>query len=169
MHPHRQRHDPSKSLVGFLVGDVRYAVPIANVREITNPLAIVELPHAPHAVAGVADFRGEVVPVVDLRVRFGLTATVRTRRTKWILVDVGDRVVALVVDGVTEVFGTGGIELRPAPPLGAGDDMRGIAGVLTRDKGLVFVLETKGVRQLTASVATPAALGPASAPPKGAP
>jgi purine-binding chemotaxis protein CheW len=169
MHPHRQRHDPSKSLVGFLVGDVRYAVPIADVREITNPLEIVELPHAPHAVAGVADFRGEVVPVVDLRVRFGFSATVRTRRTKWILVDVGDRVVALVVDGVTEVFGTGGVDLRPAPPLGSGEDMRGIAGVLTRDKALVFVLETTGVRQLTASIGTPAELGPALFTPKGSP
>jgi purine-binding chemotaxis protein CheW len=169
MNPHRQRHDPSKSLVGFLVGDVSYAVPIASVREITNPLAIVELPHAPHAVAGVADFRGEVIPVVDLRVRFGLTASVRTRRTKWIVVDVGDRAVALVVDGVTEVFGTGGVDLRPPPPLGTGEDVRGIAGVLTRDKALVFVLETTGVRQLTAAVATPAELGPALFPPKGSP
>jgi chemotaxis signal transduction protein len=77
--------------------------------------------------------------------------------------------VALVVDGVTEVFGTGGVDLRPAPPLGAGEDVRGIAGVLTRDKSLVFVLETSGVRQLTASVATPAALGPALFTPKGTP
>jgi len=69
---YRQRHDPSKSLVGFFVGNVHYAVPIGRVREISNPLEMVPLPHAPHAVIGVADYRGEVVPVVDLRMRFGM-------------------------------------------------------------------------------------------------
>jgi purine-binding chemotaxis protein CheW len=63
---HRHRHDPSKSLVGFVVGDVHYAVPIARVREIANALEIVPLPHAPREVVGVADYRGEVVPVIDL-------------------------------------------------------------------------------------------------------
>ena len=53
----RQRHDPTKNLVGFLVGDVAYAVRIEAVREILNPLDVVELPRAPSAVRGVASFR----------------------------------------------------------------------------------------------------------------
>ena len=79
-------------------------------------------------MTGVADYRGEVVPVIDLRVRFGLPEAEVTRRTKWIIVDVDARFVALVVDAVTEVFGTGGQELRPVPSLGGGDDVRGISG-----------------------------------------
>ena len=67
----RLRHDPTKTMVGFVVGDVQYAVPIGQVREISNPLAVVELPRAPASVVGVAYYRGEVVPVVDLRGRFG--------------------------------------------------------------------------------------------------
>ncbi len=66
------RRDRMKNLVGFLVGDVRYAVDILKVREIINPLDIVELPQSPSSVVGVADHRGEVVPIVDLRARFGL-------------------------------------------------------------------------------------------------
>ena len=116
----RHRPDPDKSLVGFLVGSVHYAVPISSVREIVNPLPVTTLPHAPSAVVGVADHRGEVVPVVDLRVRFGLPAAPDSRRSKWILVDIAGRTVGLSVDGVTEVFGTGGAELRPAPALGTG-------------------------------------------------
>lgn len=138
----RQRHD-SKSLVGFLVGEVAYAVRIETVREIVNPLPTVMLPQAPAAVRGVADYRGVVVPVIDLRERFGLPP-VTSRRTKWIVLDVGaggDRFAALVVDAMTEVFGTRGEELRPAPPLGAGDDIRGIAGVTTHADRLIFVLE----------------------------
>jgi|SRR5580704_1139265 purine-binding chemotaxis protein CheW len=165
---HRHRHDPSKNLVGFVVGDVEYAVAIARVKEIANPLVVVALPHPPRSVVGVADYRGEVVPVVDLRTRFGLPEAPPTRRTKWIVVDVSGRVVALVVDGVTEVFGTGGAELRPAPSLGGGDDQRGIAGVAKHAGGLVFVLDTSRLRDLTESLAAAGKIGP-SAPPLGLP
>jgi purine-binding chemotaxis protein CheW len=194
----RYRHDPSKNLVGFVVGDVEYAVAIAHVKEISNPLRLVALPHAPRSVIGVADYRGEVVAVVDLRTRFGMPATPVTRKTKWIVVDVGarapergegstahagatrtpesghgpgsasgGRLVALVVDAVTDVFGTGGAELRPAPALGGGEDARGIAGVTTYStgadhaaakaaggpSGLVFVLDTARLRDLADSLA----------------
>lgn len=154
----RHRHDPSKNFVGFLVGDVMYAVRIELVREIVNPLDVVALPHAPPAVRGVADYRGEVVPVIDLRERFALPAAQTTRRSKWIVVDVGraasdasgppslssGRFAALAVDSVTEVFGTGGGgEVRPAPPLGAGDQLRGISGVTNQGDRLVFVLDVR--------------------------
>lgn len=141
MHGAKQRPDPEKSLVGFCVGTVNYAVPINSVREIINPVGITRLPHAPQVVVGVADHRGEVVPVLDLRVRFGVPPTVDARRTKWILVDVGGQTVGLVVDRVTEVFGTGGTGLRPAPSLGGGEDERGIVGVTTHDDVMVFVLD----------------------------
>lgn len=136
--PHQ---DPSKNLVGFVVGDVRYAVPIGEVREIVNPLPVVELPGASGAVIGVADYRDDVVPVVDLRRRFGLETTPQTRRTKWIVMGVGERVVALVVDAVTDVFRSYDA-LRPAPAIGVGTDRRAIAGVTTRQGDLVFVLDT---------------------------
>jgi purine-binding chemotaxis protein CheW len=166
----RQRHDPTKNLVGFLVGDVTYAVRIETVREIVNPLDVVELPRAPKAVRGVASFRGDVVPVVDLRVRFALPELEALRRSKWIVVDVsrgaspgshkgppsqagGGRFVALVVDSVTEVFGTGGEAIRPAPPLGAGDDLRGIEGVASHPDGLVFVLDVRAFGPIVDAVA----------------
>jgi purine-binding chemotaxis protein CheW len=148
----KHRPDPQKSLVGFVVGDVAYAVPISSVKEIINPTTLTELPHAPAAVAGVTDHRGEVVPIVDLRVRFGLERLGDPRRAKWILVDVQGRSVGLSVDRVTDVFGTGGADLRPAPALGPGDDMRGIAGVTTHDGVLTFVLDVGRFEALTRQV-----------------
>jgi purine-binding chemotaxis protein CheW len=165
----RQRHDPTKNLVGFLVGDVAYAVRIEAVREIVNPLEVVALPRAPIAVKGVASFRGEVVPVIDLRVRFALGSSDSPRRPKWIIVDIGHRAkavpnepasagaagrfVALVVDSVTEVFGTGGDAIKPAPALGSGDDLRGIEGVASFDGSLVFVLDVRVFGALAEAVA----------------
>ncbi len=149
----RHRPDPEKSLVGFLVGTVHYAVPISSVREIVNPLPVVGLPHAPTSVTGVADHRGEVVPIIDLRRRFGLESDDDDQRAKWILVDVEDRAVGLRVDAVTEVFGTGGAELRQAPALGDGDDSRGILGVTTYGDDMVFVLDVGSFERLTSPLA----------------
>ncbi|MBK8258387.1 MAG: purine-binding chemotaxis protein CheW [Polyangiaceae bacterium] len=136
------RTDPQKSLVGFVVGDVFYAIDISVVREIVNPLPITPLPHTPVEVAGVADHRGEVVPVIDLRVRFGLPPTTPSRSTKWILVDGGSNPIGLVVDAVTEVFGTAGGELRPTPQVGGDRHARGITGVTSHNGALTFVLDT---------------------------
>lgn len=162
----RYRHDPTKSLVGFEVGDVAYAVRIEVVREIVNPLPVIPLPRSPRAVRGVADYRGEVVPVIDLRERFALPPADPARRLKWIVLDVGlppaasaenpaanlsaasTRYAALVVDVATEVFGTGGSGIRPAPPLGKGDDVRGIDGVVSVGKRLVFVLDARAFSAL---------------------
>jgi purine-binding chemotaxis protein CheW len=155
----KQRPDPQKSLVGFTVGEVAYAVPIAAVREIVNPAPLTVLPHAPPAIAGVADHRGEVVPVIDLRVRFGLPRVQDSRRSKWILVEVEKRIVGMIVDQVTEVFGTAGAGLRPAPALGDGDDARGIAGVTTHDGTLTFVLDLARFRELTRPLVQQGLLG----------
>jgi purine-binding chemotaxis protein CheW len=145
----QERPDPQKSLVGFVVGDIFYAVPIASVREIVNPVPLADLPHAPEAVAGVADHRGEIVPIIDLRVRFGLAPFSDPRKSKWILIEVQGRGVGLAVDRVTEVFGKGGSEIKPPPQLGSGDDLRGIAGVTTHDGALTFVLEVNQFDILT--------------------
>jgi purine-binding chemotaxis protein CheW len=149
----KARPDPQKSLVGFAVGDVSYAVPIADVREIVNPLVLTELPHVPAAVVGVADHRGDVIPVVDLRLRFGLRPLADRQRSKWILVQVEGRLIGLVVDRVLDVFGTSGAEIRPPPSLGGGDDARGILGVTTYDGALTFVLDVSRFDELVRPMA----------------
>jgi purine-binding chemotaxis protein CheW len=138
----RNRPDPQKNLVGFIVGGVRYAIDIGRVREIVNPLEVTPMPHTPPEIAGVADHRGEVIPIIDLRVRFGLPPVEMTRSTKWILISVGEHTLGLVVDGVTEVFGTGGEDLRPTPNVGGRKEVRGIAGVTSHAGALTFVLDT---------------------------
>ncbi len=137
----RRRADRSKNLVGFTIADVHYAIDILRVREILNPLPIVPLPHAPAAVLGVADHRGEVVPILEVRRRFGLATALATRRTKWIVVELGDRLVGLVVDSVTDVFGAGEPDQRSVPEIGVGDAARGIAAVYSYGGNLVFVLD----------------------------
>jgi purine-binding chemotaxis protein CheW len=157
----RIRQDPLRNLVGFSVGDVRYALPIAAIREIVNPLDVIDLPDAPKEVRGVANYRGEVVPVVELRVRFRLEPLEETRKTKWILIDIGGRLVALVVDTVSGVFGAQ-TDLRPPPILGGGEDSRGIAGVTMNDDDMVFVLDTARFAVLTEPMVRAGSIAPAA-------
>jgi len=142
-HSNRYRKDQTKNLVSFLVGEVRYAVDIHLVREIVNPLPTVPLPHAPEEIIGVSDHRGDVLPVVDLRVRFGLGELGPTRKTKWIIVRIPgrDQQFALVVDSVADVFGAGTAEQRAVPELGRGKDLRGICQVFSHGETLVFVVD----------------------------
>lgn len=144
----RRRAQAGRSLVGFTVNSVNYAVPIEHVQEIINPLPVVPLPHAPAAVLGLANHRGDAVPIIDLRARLGLPSTVPTRRTKWLLV-VGDKgPVGLVVDQVTEVFGPGEDARRQLPSVGIGDQARGLSAVYEHEEGLVYVID---VRRMTAA------------------
>ena len=142
----QRRKDPLKNLVECIVADVRYAVTIAAVREIVNPLPTVPLASAPAWIVGVADYRDEVVPVVDLRTRFGLRPTEVGPRTKWIVVRHDELSFALVVDAVTEVFRSG--DIRPPPPLADGEDVRAIEGVTSHQHELVFILDIRRLASL---------------------
>jgi purine-binding chemotaxis protein CheW len=135
------RAEPERSLVGFMVGGVSYAISINKVREIINPILLTPLPNAPDSVAGVADHRGEVVTVIDLRAHFGVNSDSPRQRQKWILIDRTGGTIGLIVDQVTEVFGTGASPLKP-PPTVQGAEQRGLIGVASRDGRLTFVLET---------------------------
>jgi purine-binding chemotaxis protein CheW len=143
MRPSLSRQEPSqRSLVAFIVGEVRYAIDIAQVREIVTPLPLTILPHAPQGLAGVADHRDQVVPIVDLRIRFNLPErTDATKKVKWILVGIAEKTVGLVVDDVLGVLRIPSTDFRSAPDLGSGDDKRAISSVTTHDKRLVFILE----------------------------
>jgi purine-binding chemotaxis protein CheW len=140
------------SFVAFIVGSVRYALDIAHVREIVTPLLLTKLPHTPGGLAGVADHRSEVVPIINLRARFNLPQAVEpTRKSKWILVSVGGKTVGLVVDDVLGVLRVSVGEFRPAPELGGGDQARGISNVTTYDGQLVFVLDLSKFEKLAQS------------------
>lgn len=153
----RSRPDPQRSLLGFVVGSVHYAIEIGRVKEIVNPLPVTPLPHTPSEVLGVADHRGYVIPVILLRLRFGLPEVEPTRSTKWILVDAGTHWVGLVVDAVTEVFRVVG-PLRPTPPVGGDRDTRGIIGVTTHNEGMVFVLDENRFVEMALALAASGAL-----------
>ena len=146
-----------KSLVGFEVGGVRYAIDIHRVREIIRPMPTLELPHVPEMVSGVVDHRGNVVPIIDLRVRFGVGSGDDDREVRWVIVTRGDRLVALAVDRVSEVFSAGGPAAREVPEIGVGEEARGITAAYSHRGTLVFVVDADTLTSVTDELVLPSA------------
>lgn len=122
------------------VGSVLYALEVSRVREIVNPLPIIELPRQRPFVLGVADYREQVVIVLDLRRLFGLPTREADRRTKWIIIEVSNRLVGIVVDAVLDVFSSAVHSARDVPVLDERHRERGITSAYKHDGALVFLL-----------------------------
>jgi purine-binding chemotaxis protein CheW len=151
----RLRRDQYRSLVGFVVGEVAYAVPTSCVREITTPASFTELPHLPRGVIGVFEHRGQVVPIIDLRTCFDVPAHVAEGRTQWIIVEVSGHKIGLCVNRVTGVFEVGFGGLKPVPELGKTVDPRSLVGVANQGDRLTFVLDIAAFRHYTLDVPLP--------------
>jgi purine-binding chemotaxis protein CheW len=116
-------------LCTFRVGGEDYALDVRRVQEIVQPLPITPVPRAPAFVDGVVRLRGEVIPVVDVRKRFGLPASPAGHRAKHLIVKLARQRLALVVDEVSEVLRIPRGDLRPAPELVGLDAPRFFLGV----------------------------------------
>jgi purine-binding chemotaxis protein CheW len=145
--------------VGLEVGGVAYAINIQYVREIIRPLPMESLPQTAKVVIGVVDHRGDVVPVIDLRVRFGTSNRIDLAHTRWVIATRGERLVGLVVDRVTEVFRLNTSEAREVPDLGPDGDRRGVTAAYSVRGKLVFALDIERVTRTDEEPWPLAALG----------
>jgi purine-binding chemotaxis protein CheW len=143
----QQQARPSSevSLVGFRVAESRFAVEVSSVRVILAPSALVTVPDAARIVLGVIEHRGQVVPIVDLRRRFGFAPIAQGRRSKWIVIAVGKSWIGLAVDEVTEVFRVDATQERTPPRVGPGDVARGFTKVYAYEGQLVMVLDLEAL------------------------
>jgi purine-binding chemotaxis protein CheW len=131
--------------VAFKVGDAEYLVAASDVLHMESYEGATAVPGtAPH-VAGIVQVRGRVIPVVDLRVRFGLPPAPPTLDTRVIVVQVADRTVALLVDSAREVMKIAPEQLQPPPKLmsdGAAGFVKAVAHV---DKRLLLLIDVAQV------------------------
>ena len=133
----------AKDLLRVEIDGVMYALEVERIREIVNPLPLIQLPRERVFVLGVCDYRDEVVPVVDLRRFFGLGPAETTRRTKWIIIESGGRLAGVVVDAVLDVFSSAADDRRRVPVLDERHRERGITNAYRHRDNLVFVLDAE--------------------------
>ncbi len=131
------------------VGNGFYALDIMMIKEIIRPLPIVAVPQAPEYVDGVINLRKAVIPVVDLRRRFGLSEPVADeRRRRIVICAIDGRIVGLLADEVTEVVSCSEADVRPTPYYLSGPEAEFFPGVCRKGQGLMMLLD---LRKLLAS------------------
>ncbi len=153
------QHEASASKSGaqyltFRVASEEYAIEILGVQEIKGYSVITPIPNSPAYVKGVINLRGTVVPVIGLRERFGMASVVYDKFTVIVIVNVGAKVVGIVVDAVSDVLTIDRADLDPPPELGANVDTSLITGMAKTAERLVVVLDVQ--KALGDAVATPA-------------
>lgn len=134
------KEEAKMQLVVFRLGKEEFAVEILQVQEIILLAPITRVPKAPAFVEGVINLRGEIIAVVDLRKRFGLEAGKLGDEARIVVVNVGDNLVGMIVDQVTQPLSLPVSQIQPPPPLAGGVDAAYLKGVGEVDGRLIVIL-----------------------------
>lgn len=134
-----------RQLVVFKLANEHYGLDIAMVESIIKMQSITVVPHVPHFVEGVTNLRGTVLPVMDLRKRFGLPGAEVTSETRIVVVELNGLTVGMIVDAVTEVLRVLEEAIEPPASLIATLDSAFITGIAKIGERLVILLDLSKV------------------------
>ncbi len=132
-------------IVVFELGSEQFGVSIASVESIIKLQPVTRMPHAPEFVEGVTNLRGKVLPVVDLRRRFGMETAEADKNNRIIVVSVNGKEIGMVVDGVSEVLTVPAQAVEPAPSITATVNSAFITGIAKLEQRLVILLDLQKV------------------------
>lgn len=125
----------------FQLQNEQYGVPIETVREINRVVEITPVPRTPEYVKGVMNLRGKIIPVVNLRVKFGMDAQEHTRDTCIIVIDTEIGQVGMIVDSVKEVADLNESQIEPSPVLGNEATMSFVRGMGKVDNRVIILVD----------------------------
>ena len=129
----------------FALGHGEYGLDILRVKEIIGLMEITSVPRMPECVRGVINLRGKVIPVVDLRIKFGMDKASDTQETCIIVADLGSTLMGIVVDRVREVLDISSDDIENPPALGGEVDTRFILGIGKTKEKVVILLDIERV------------------------
>lgn len=125
----------------FTLGEEHYGAEILRVQEIKGYTAVTRIPNTPGYIKGVLNLRGTIVPIIDLRSKFGMEKIEYTRFTVIVVVVVKNRVVGIIVDTVSDVLNIPKKEIQPPPKFGTKVDVSFISGIGKCGERLVALLD----------------------------
>jgi purine-binding chemotaxis protein CheW len=134
--------DDIVQLVGFIIGEEEYAVPILAIQEIIKPFTWTRVPQVPAYVLGVFNLRGSVIPLIDLRVKFGLPSKKHNDETRFFVLKQGDEVAGFVIDRLTMAIRIKKENIGPAPETINGDNTM-IDGVGKQEDKIITILKVE--------------------------
>ena len=137
--------DKEGKYLTFTLAKEQYGIGILKIKEIIGMMPVTPVPHTPDYVKGVINLRGKVIPVMDLRLRFGIEAIDYTERTCIIVVEIagaaGTIQIGIVVDAVSEVLNIKGEDIEDTPTFGTKLDLDYIFGMAKMEGGVKILLD----------------------------
>jgi len=133
--------DTTQQFLTFALGQEEYGVEILKIQEIKGFSAVTPLPNAPAYVKGVLNLRGTIVPIVDLRQKFGMPEEAYTTFTVIVVVRVQGQVMGFIVDAVSDVLTVTGAEIQPTPDLHGQVDTTFLTGLAKAGEKLIILLD----------------------------
>jgi purine-binding chemotaxis protein CheW len=145
MDEHRENQEENDQYLTFVLEDEIFALEIGKVREVLDFTSPTKVPQTPHFMKGVINLRGSVVPVVDMRLKFGMTETQQGVNTCIIIVEVDMKgepaVLGALADSVQEVLEIAPEQIKPAPSIGTSLKIDFIKGMGKREEEFVIILD----------------------------
>jgi len=132
-------------LVSFNIGEEEFGVDILKVQEINRMVEVTRVPNAPEYVDGVINLRGKVIPIIDLRRRFGMPRKEKDKNSRIIVVELTGKVLGFVVDAVSEVLRIPGSVTEPPPAIIAGIKAEYITAIGKLENRLLILLDLERV------------------------
>ena len=131
----------SMQLISFKLGEETYGIEITTIREIIRMGQITQVPETPHYIKGLINLRSTVIPVIDLRARFGLAEEELTDESRIMVLNVGSRTIGIVVDAVSEVLRVTGDQISEAPPTVSSLGNEYMTGLVRLEEQLLILLD----------------------------
>ena len=128
-------------VVTFKLGEEEYGIDIQKVQELRGYDAVTRIANAPEYIKGVVNLRGIIVPIIDMRIKFKLGEPTYDQFTVVIVLNIGGRVVGMVVDSVSDVITLTGEQIKPAPEMGSVLDADYLIGLGTLDERMLILVD----------------------------
>jgi purine-binding chemotaxis protein CheW len=151
----------ANQFISFAIGDDQYGVDIMAVREIKGWTQITHLPRQPDYMRGVLNLRGVMVPIIDLRCRFGQGMTEATPLHIVIVVQIGTRHIGILADRVLDIVAVNAAQVQPVPRVAEGSRADFLSGLMTIETGMIALIDLTHL--LSVSAADGADLGAGAA------
>jgi purine-binding chemotaxis protein CheW len=139
-----QKDDNIVQLVGFIVGNEEFAVPILSIQEIIKPIEWTKVPFTDDFVLGVFNLRGNVLPLIDLRKKFGAGEAEFDDDVRFIVIKVGEELAGFVIDRLTEALRIDSNSILPPPDTSMERDAI-IEGIARKDDRIITILKIKAL------------------------
>ncbi len=134
-----------RQFISFSVGDEEYGLELLKVKEVIRVREITWLPRAPSFVKGIINLRGDVIPIIDLRDKFGLEPREATAMTRVIVVEVDGKLMGMIVDAASQVVRIPADQIDPPPPVFGPLSREFITGVGRLEDRLIVILDSNAI------------------------